>query len=288
MKNLFYLIIPLLIFEFAFGFKNHSGISPHTIQIEKAIISDSILPVNPIYFLATLTFDKNETCFPQSFCFNTTQDANKDGKIDAEDNLENLVLYSIGNNISGTGRTGLTLRGPNDQRPAVYFHCDTAGIYQVYEYWFYYADNNWINNHEHDWEKYFVYVKNNLPQFIKLSHHKSFTTYAWKNFPQQDGYPVIGIHRGSHALEEKASEGVEISENGRVTMKKGKLLKGNDETIPWIIYSNDKNIPGVISFPETTKLFYYGDAYYFSDKKENGDARKSPWERVEWNTPPLP
>ena len=117
---------------------NVSGFSQHTI--------------NPQTYLATLTFDKGETCFPQSFLFNTTQDANKDGKIDAEDNLENLVLYSIGNTILGTGSTGLTNRGANDQRPAIYFHYDTAGIFEVYEYWLYYADNDWVNNHEHDWD----------------------------------------------------------------------------------------------------------------------------------------
>ncbi|HET6991176.1 MAG TPA: hypothetical protein VFJ43_07630 [Bacteroidia bacterium] len=137
MKNLFYLITPFLIVTVFFGFKTNPAISNSFAKTEKIIVSDSEYPVTPRYYLATLTFDKDETCFPQSFSFNTTQDANKDGKIDVEDNLENLVLYSIGNNISGTGRTGLKNRGPNDQRPAVYFHCDTAGIYQVYEYWFY-------------------------------------------------------------------------------------------------------------------------------------------------------
>jgi hypothetical protein len=288
MKSFFYLIIPLFIFAFTSGVKNNSRISHSSVKIENEIVSDSTIFTNPVYYLATLTFDKDETCFPQSFSFNTTQDGNGDGKIDVEDNLENLVLYSIGNNTTGTGRTGLSNRGPNDQRPAIYFHCATAGEYQVYEYWLYYADNDWINNHEHDWEKYFVYLKNGTPQFIKLSHHRSFTTYNWESFPKMDGYPVIGIHRGSHACENKSKDGVEISQTGRITAKNGKLLKGNGESIPWVIYSNDKNVAGAISFPQTIETFFYGDPHYFSNWKESGDGNKSPWKRAEWNNPPLP
>jgi hypothetical protein len=282
-----------LFFTTTFGFKKDAVVfyynSPNATN--HSIFSDTI---NPKTYLATLTFDgnslfdKGETCFPQSFSFNSTQDANKDGKMDVEDNLENLVLYSIGNNISGTGRTGLSERGPNDQRPAVYFHCDTAGIYLVYEYWLYYADNDWINNHEHDWEKYFVYVNGNSPAFIRLSHHKSATSYSWENFPKEDGFPLIGIHRGSHALEKKTEDGVKISYDGKITANNGKLLNGNNQIIPWVIYSNDKNVIGAISFSQTTKTFYYGDPVYFSNGNEWGDANKAPWERREWNNPPLP
>ncbi len=208
--------------------------------------------------------------------------------MDVEDNLENLVLYSIGNNVTGKGRTGLSLRGPNDQRPAIYFHYDTAGDYQVYEYWVYYADNDWINNHEHDWEKYFVYVKDNSPQFIKLSHHKSFTTYRWDDFPKENGSPLIGVHRGSHAMKNSVEGGVKIRYDGKITANKGKLLTGNNQTIAWIIYSNDKNVVGAIPFSQVTETFYYGDPFYLSNRKEWGDPRLAPWKRVEWDNPPLP
>src|ERR1700752_1473928 len=126
-------------FILLFGFKKE--ISPN----EKSIATENAT-VNPTLYLATLTFDGNsffdggETNFPLSFSFNVSQDGNGDGKVDVEDNLENVVLYSIGNKITGEGRTGISSRGPNDQRPAIYFHCDTVGTYQVYEYWLYYAD----------------------------------------------------------------------------------------------------------------------------------------------------
>ncbi len=288
MRFSFYSLAAILLVTIVLGFKSN-------ISTEKIIsFTDTTKSINPQIYIATLTFDgnslfdKGETCFPQSFIFNTTQDGNADGKIDIEDNLENLVLYSIGNSISGNGRTGLASRGPNDQRPAVYFHYDTAGTFQVYEYWLYYADNDWINNHEHDWEKYFVYVNDEGPQFIKLSHHNAFTSYSWNAIQREDGFPILGIHRGSHALENKIEDGVRISHDGKVTANKGKLLSGNNETIPWVIFSNDKNVSGVFSFSQTTETFYYGDPVYFSNGKELGDPNKAPWKRLEWGSPPMP
>lgn len=289
MKSSFYSIIFVLLFTSLFAFK--SKVVFYYKQTFKT--SDTTTSIHPEKFLATLTFDgkdgldNGETCFPQSFSFNTTQDANKDGEINVEDNLENLVLFSIGNNISGMGRTGLTECGPNDQRPAIYFHYATAGIYQVYEYWLYYADNDWLNNHEHDWEKYFVYVKNDVPKFIKLSHHNSFTTYTWERFSNENGFPIIGVHRGSHAMHNVAQDGVKISHEGKITANNGKLLEGNNQSIPWIIYSNDKNVSGAILFSQSIETFYYGDPSYFGNGKEWGDPNLSPWKRLEWSNPPL-
>jgi hypothetical protein len=277
----------IFIFTFIFGF------TKILIPDEKSFGAENF-SINPSLYLATLTFDGNslldggETNFPISFSFNSKQDANNDGKFDVEDDLENLVLYSIGDSISGTGKTKLTGRKFNDQRPAVYFHFDTVGDYQVYEYWLYYADNDWINNHEHDWEKYFVYVKNNVPQFIRLSHHNSFTTYRWNDFPKEDSTPVIGVHRGSHAMHNFSEDGVKIRFDGKITANKGKLLHGNNEIIPWIIYSNDKNVVGEISFSEMTETFYYGDPSYAFNGNESGDGNKAPWKRSEWENPPMP
>lgn len=290
MKCSFFSISAILILTISFAFKNTVVFS----HKPASTITDTTTTIHPEKYLATLTFDgkdgldNGESCFPQSFSFNTTQDANKDGKIDVEDNLENLVLFSIGNNVIGTGRTGLPTRGPNDQRPAIYFHHDTAGTYQVYEYWIYYADNDWINNHEHDWEKYFVYVQNDTPKFIKLSHHKSFTTYNWESFPKEKGCTIIGVHRGSHAMHDYSEDGVKISNDGKIAANNGELRVGDQETIPWIIYSNDTNVFGAIPFLQATEIFFYGDSNYFGNRNEFGDPNKSPWERVEWSNPPLP
>ena len=48
----------------------------------------------------------SEKNFPIPIDFNTSQDANGDEKFDPEDNMENMVTYTIGRKIKGTGRTG--------------------------------------------------------------------------------------------------------------------------------------------------------------------------------------
>ena len=147
--------------------------------------------IDPCKYIATLQFDnkyqdylktKREQLFPVSYTFNTTQDANNDGGITAEDACENIVKYAIGDSIYGTGRTGIAARGPNDQLPAVYFHYVKYDEYEVYEYWLYYADNDYLNNHEHDWEKYFVYVKNNLPVYTRCRFHETTAPDCGRSF----------------------------------------------------------------------------------------------------------
>lgn len=268
--------------------------NPGTAQEDIFLNSIPKKKINPYKYLATFTFDgtdnfdSGERNFPQSFLFNTSQDANNDGSIDAEDNLENLLRYSIGNNLYGTGRSGLPARGPNDQRPAVYFHLAYAGSYTVYEYWFYYADNDWLNDHEHDWEKYFVYLSGRTPQFIKISNHNSFPTYSWGSIPKDYGHPKLGVDGGSHAMKTASEDGVKIRYSGQIIKNNGTLLNGNNQTIPWVIYSNDNNIFNAISFTQTPGIFYYGDPEYSTNSDEHGDIRDAPWMRNEWNNPPMP
>jgi len=248
--------------------------------------------IDPVTYLPTISFDgtdwidKGESNFPISFNFNTHQDANLDGSIDVEDNLENLVLYSIGDNINGTGRTGKRNRQQNDQSPSVYFHFVQTQEYDVYEYWLYYADNDWINDHEHDWEKYFVYVRNGAPKYVKLSHHNDFNTYGWSEISTDNGHPMIGVDGGSHAMKKELEDGVQIKYSGLITKNAGRLDVGNSETIPWRIYTND-NVTSGVPFATSVEKFYYGDAFYFGSQ-ELDDERVSPWMRPEWNNPPNP
>lgn len=263
---------------------------------EEAIFWDKTITrkPNPKLYLATLNFDGNdnfdngERNFPQSYIFNSTQDPNNDGSIDIEDNLENLIRYSIGNNLTGTGRTGLSGRGPNDQRPAIYFHRATAGIYDVYEYWLYYADNDWLNDHEHDWEKYFVYVQGKIPQFIKISNHNSFVTYNWSSIPKDNNHPSISVDGGSHAMKVTGEDGVTIRFTGQIVENNGILQNGYGQTIPWVIYSNDANVSGVVPFTQYPDVFNYGDPEYSTNSDEYGSPNDAPWMRMEWNNPPMP
>lgn len=200
------------------------------------------------------------------------------------------------------GITGITNRGPNDQRPAVYFHLAIAGSYTVYEYWFYYAYNPFIlDHHEHDWEKYSVYTEAGIPKFIRISSHRHDHIYVWEKFPKENTHPILRIQGGSHAIKrikntQPKTAGVNITWLGILTKNKGRLDMGDNQTIPWVIYSNDKNASGVKTYPETPDLFYYGDPwlarYILSinkhSHKESGDPRRAPWKRKDWDSPPLP
>ncbi|MFH1320986.1 MAG: PKD domain-containing protein [Bacteroidota bacterium] len=253
------------------------------------ILSQTIIPAN---YIATLlfdgedTFDDGEKSFPQPFIFNTTQDANNDSAIDVEDNLENFITFSIGDSLYGTGRTGLSNRGPNDQQPAVYFHIVKTQDYDVYEYWLYYADNDWLNDHEHDWEKYFVYVKDAVPVYIKISNHAFFNTYGWCELLKDDWHPQIGVDGGSHAMKTGDEDGVRIRYDGEISTNNGSLDAGDNDTIPWIIFSNDTNVLDAVPYQQSPDTFYYGDPEYFTNSNEYGDARDAPWLRDEWDNPP--
>ncbi|MBN4051383.1 T9SS type A sorting domain-containing protein [bacterium AH-315-M05] len=252
-------------------------------------------PIDPYKYIATLRFDgedffdSGERDFPLSFMFNTTQDANNDSLIDVEDNVENLVRFSIGDSIYGTGRTGLPNRGPNDQRPAVYFHFVQTPNYDVYEYWLYYADNDWLTDHEHDWERYYVYVQDTSPVYIRISNHSDFFTFSWCEIPKDDGHPYIGVDGGSHAMKMSNEDGVKIRYNGEISKNNGRLDFGDSLTIPWIIYSNDSNVLNSVTYIQYPDTFYYGDPVYFTNSDEWGDPRDAPWKRDVWDTlPPVP
>lgn len=244
-------------------------------------------------YLATLQFDGTdnldggEAAFPISFRFNTTQDANGDGKKDVEDNLENSIRFKIGSNLYGTGRTGLTNRGPNNQKPAVYFHIATQGVYTVYQYWYYYPDNDWVNDHEHDWEKVFVYTQSATPKYVKISSHDNFPTYSWANVPKSGTHPTLGVDGGSHAFKTSSEDGVRITWEGKITKNGGRLDSGDGQTYAWAIYSNDSGVTSVSTYTQSPSTFYYGDPYYLL-QKELGDGRDAPWKRAEWNSPPAP
>ena len=258
--------------------------------------------IDPYKFLATLQFDsryndffvrKHEQVFPIAFNFNGTQDGNGNGRVDAEDACENSIQYAVGDSIYGTGRTDLIKRGPNDQRPVVYFHFCKWADYDVYEYWLYYVDNDYLNDHEHDWEKYFIYVKDGKPLFVRMSNHKKFKLFYWDQLQKDDGHIIIGVHGGSHAMDVNRQDGVQIRHNGDIAKRSGRLDVGDGKNFPWRIVTNDVDVMGAINYIQKPDCFYNGDPVYFNfpplfKNKENKNCSNAPWIRTEWNDPSIP
>ncbi len=276
----------VVILFFSFGILNQCDAQKDTIDPER--------------FIATITFDEGvpivsnvEPNFPNSYRFNTTQDGNGDGVVDTDDALENHVKYAIGDSVFGVGRTGLSNRGPNDQRPAVYFHYYKEVNYEVYEYWLYYADNDFWNKHEHDWEKYFVYVQNDQIVSLRISSHGDFDEYSYCDISLDDGHPIIDVEGDSHSMSASPRGGVKIRYNGEISENDGRLDYGDGLTIPWVIYTNDSDVYviGGVPFDQTPDKFNYGDPEYpilpplGTGGDEYGESSNSPWKRSDWDSP---
>jgi hypothetical protein len=208
----------------------------------------------PSTYLASLEFDgrdwfdKGEKSFPQPYRF-TSYDQ------DIEHNKENYIPYAIGKNIYGAGSTGLTNRGANNQNPAVYFNHVQKGVYDIYQYWLYYADNDWLNDHEHDWEKYFVYLKNGQPTHILISQHNNNQIIPWVNIRKDQQHPLIGVDGGSHAMKNASEDGVKISFDGTITKNAGTLNQGAGQKLPWIIYSH-QFFEGTTNYTQQPDTFF--------------------------------
>ncbi len=219
--------------------------------------------------------------------FNPTQDGNGDGVVDVEDALQNVVPYLIGPG-SGTGRTGLADRGPNDQSPAVYVR--TAPLdgewegWTVYQYWLYYADNDWLNHHEHDWEAYFVYFFGAQPRSVRLSFHGGFFAHDWSVFVEagrvEDGTHLrLSVDRGSHAFQAPTAplqDGVLIGYDGSVAARGARLDGGGDGHFP----------PLLVTGGGSPDHYAFGDPFYLNGERD--DLRPAPWARREWTRPPPP
>jgi len=246
--------------------------------------------INPTKYLATLYFHDEEEFFPVAFNFNTTQDGNGDGNIDVEDNLENYIRGRIGKDIYNESDS-IQLSKPNNQRLAVYFHHSISQDgYDVYEYWYYYAGDIWINKHEHDWETYFVYEQNGVPLYIKYFAHQLCKTFNWTEVVVDgDWHPKITVTCGSHAIRlfnKKNSTDHNwtiIRYDGTIESSKEHLKSRILNT--WMIYSNDVNVTHPFRYKQIPNIFEYGDDCF--GRGEHDGPRPTPWKRYEWNNPPL-
>ncbi|MFX0140435.1 MAG: hypothetical protein ACFFDN_42745, partial [Candidatus Hodarchaeota archaeon] len=277
----------------------------------EALGNIEISEFNPKNYLATLIFDGNdkeqaipgidpplldgEKCFPVSFSFDNA---------DVEDNKAEYKPYFIG--IDSDSK---------DQRPAVYVHHvpyvkDGNKTYNVIEYWLYYADNPYLDklieldffgkkiiiddNHEHDWECYFVYLENGQPEYVVTGLHGLWVKHDWNRLltevdDKNHIHPKIAVDCGSHAMWRYSEDGVIIHYDGTVEVQNNaKLDPLQNYDQEWIIYSNDQTLIGVQEYNESPDYFYYGDDEYDGEGKEMTERRDAPWLRYVWNDPPLP
>jgi len=248
--------------------------------------------VDALKYIPTLTFQEGgllkvaEKNFPIPMDFNTTQDANADGEFNPEDNLENMIPLVVGSKLKGTGRTGLENRGPNNQVPAVYFNYAETYSHNVYQYWYYYAENSHLENHEHDWESVFIYERDTVPVIVQMTSFGKLKNYGWKEFQQDNGHLVLGVRSPDHSFTTKPKNGVVIRYNGEIHAQEGVLYQGNGLVLPWTVYSSKDYTTNTVFFNETycTK-FYYGDLAYPRSGTERDLVRKAPWRRRRWRRP---
>lgn len=265
-----------------------SDFTQYNDTISKGATNETILQhIDPTKYLATVYYHKEEEFFPVAFDFDTTRNGNCAGKIDVEDNLENYTRCRIGRNIYNEICTPYQ---PNDQRLAVYFHHSISEDgYDVYEYWYYYAGDVWINKHEHDWESYFVYERNGIPIYIKYYAHQLCKTFSWSDvFVDGIYHPKITVTCGSHAIglfNEKNTTDYNwtiIRYDGTIESFENTLK--NSSPSKRVIYSNDENVTQAHSYEPIPNIFEFGDLCF--GVKEHSGPRPAPWVRYEWNNPP--
>jgi hypothetical protein len=291
----------LLLLAAALGASNSAAAAP---------ASDPDPLPDPRTFLASLYFDgtdgsRSEAYFPLqgsgtagiagARLFNSTQDANGDGRVDPEDSLENVVRFRIGEGVTGEGATGLPARGPNDQRPAVYYHASLLARWPgwtVAQYWLYYAANDWLNRHEHDWEAYLVYLYLGEPERVRLSTHGTYPVYDWREFSgrgllEAGTHLRLSVQEGSHAFRPPATgleDGVRIGWDGTIELRGGILAEPPPPHASWQILGNQP-VAGVLGFDPRPDSYAFGDPFF--NTPEDASPRTSPW-LAEWPAPPHP
>ena len=210
-----------------------------------------------LQFDGTDWWDEGEQAFPVSFTYDETP-------LNVEDNYESYATFTIN----------------SEQRPTVYVHAANYGEYRVLEYWYYYAFNDWINDHEHDWERVFVYLDNaNSPVAVSWSSHQFAFDCLWQDVPKDRDHPLLGVDGGSHAFKDKHEDGVAILWDGTIELNDGRLEPAGVDQISW-------NVRVDSEYVLEPSEFCFGDPVLTGDD-DNDDPKPAPWIRDEWDRPQL-
>ncbi len=292
--------------------------SPHMPELH-VVYTPSVYPST---YLASLHFDGpdwgdgGEKTFPMQGSgtvgtdayprlIKTDVDYNGDGYVDVEEAIQMYVPWATGSGIYGTTRDGHTISQyatvKADQRPAVYWQqraVTAAGpSWTVYQYWLYYPDNDWANNHEHDWEHYDLYFCNGVLHSTKVSWHNTSFQDHWSDWVLnglvEDGTHLkLSVQGGSHGITGAGGgleDGVEIKWTGAVYSHGARLdMVG---TGGWRIFSNDWFAGGITGYSEAgshynSSYYYYDDPLYGGGEWLSGNL--APWLRPTYLVPDDP
>jgi hypothetical protein len=122
-------------------------------------------------------------------------------------------LFFGGKDIKQNKRKYLLLdEHERSRKICCYFHVVQGAMFDAYEYWYYYAFNEYLliprtpiaDNHDHDLEYAIVFVnkKNDRPEHLLLNQH------FWQNHVPLNGtIPAVFVEKGGHGMfvERKAS-----------------------------------------------------------------------------------
>ena len=91
-------------------------------------------------------------------------------------------------------------RGDGPSAPVYWqFYDKGDGHTTAFVYWLFYGYNDFVNNHEGDWERVAVQVKDGEPDGLTFwKHEEGPCRVAWDEVDERDGHPVTYAATGSH------------------------------------------------------------------------------------------
>ncbi len=165
-------------------------------------------------------------------------------------------------------------KGLFPDKPVCYYNVVSYDGFKVYEYWFYYAYNDYnyysikINDiHEHDFEAVFVWVdEDGYPFYVATSMHLWIQRYSYN----EGDHPFVYVERGGHgmSLNKKLIDGIPM-----VFEKPGRILEWRDfvfKDFSDLIYHSDRDLDS--------------NGYYKTDEVAKVRV-KAPWLRAVFHDP---
>lgn len=149
------------------------------VDIDYVIVT--IKKPEPILYAPNMWFGSTKELYPASLFFD-------DDNLSGEDNKNNYYDLSFDQKMDNF---------------TIYYH--TVGTEEeiVYEYWFYYAFNDFTNNHYHDWETVYVFVNKTTEEVTRVvaSAHIDVVPnndYFNPQFAAEEHAGIL-VEEGSHA-----------------------------------------------------------------------------------------